>query len=429
MNSRRIIIAAAATLAALAGTASAQTAATHSLTYQGRLENNGVVVDGLVEIDIAAFNAEVNGAQVGNRVTGTTTAVNGLFTVEYDPGVTAFEPNSQLWLSVSVRPAGAQGWTTFPRQKLTASAFSASTRGLFVTGSAQTARVGIGNPAPNGIRFSVDERANASSLINIDSGDTQSQVSGLQLSDRGTAMWTFGKNAANSMFLHKGGNTHNQFIFGATAATDDTDWSTELFLKGKDAAEGAMGTTGIVFQNSDGSTTWEMGHTKDGTMRFSSTGSNKNWISVPAIEIRGGSDIAEPYRVAAAGDIAPVAGMVVSIDPTSVGSLRVSDKAYDRMVAGIVSGANGVNTGLTLTQEGSIADGDMPIAKVGRVWCLVDADAAGEITAGDLLTTSATPGHAQKVEDYGRSQGAIIGKAMSSLKSGRGYVLVLVGLQ
>ncbi len=34
-----------------------------------------------------------------------------------------------------------------------------------------------------------------------------------------------------------------------------------------------------------------------------------------------------------------------------------------------------------------------------------------------------------KVVDYGRSQGAILGKAMSSLEDGRGLVLVLVSLQ
>jgi hypothetical protein len=34
-----------------------------------------------------------------------------------------------------------------------------------------------------------------------------------------------------------------------------------------------------------------------------------------------------------------------------------------------------------------------------------------------------------KVMEPGRAQGAILGKAMSSLKSGRGHVLVLVTLQ
>ena len=51
------------------------------------------------------------------------------------------------------------------------------------------------------------------------------------------------------------------------------------------------------------------------------------------------------------------------------------------------------------------------------------------IDPGDLLTTSDTPGHAMKVTDYGKAQGAILGKAMTGLVSGKGLVLVLVSLQ
>ena len=48
------------------------------------------------------------------------------------------------------------------------------------------------------------------------------------------------------------------------------------------------------------------------------------------------------------------------------------------------------------------------------------------IKPGDLLTTSEVPGHAMKATDRERWDGAIIGKAMSSLESGEGLVLVLV---
>jgi hypothetical protein len=53
----------------------------------------------------------------------------------------------------------------------------------------------------------------------------------------------------------------------------------------------------------------------------------------------------------------------------------------------------------------------------------------GPIKPGDCLTSSSTPGHAMKVTDHVRAQGAIIGKAMTSLSSGAGMVLVLVTLQ
>ena len=154
---------------------------------------------------------------------------------------------------------------------------------------------------------------------------------------------------------------------------------------------------------------------------------------VQVLTITGGADVAEPFNIN--GDVSTTSapkiepGMVVTIDPDRVGELRVSSKAYDQAVAGVISGANGVNPGMVLTQTGSVADGKHPVALTGRVWCWCDADAAGPISAGDRLTTSDTPGHAMRVADPDRASGAVIGKAMSSLKSGQGLVLVLVNLQ
>jgi hypothetical protein len=142
--------------------------------------------------------------------------------------------------------------------------------------------------------------------------------------------------------------------------------------------------------------------------------------------ITGGSDIAEPFDIASADEIQP--GMVTCIDPANPGGLVLSNKAYDRTVAGVISGAGGVNVGLTLTQKDSIADGKHPVALTGRVYVWVDADTGGPVVPGDLLTTSNTPGHAMKVTDIDRAQGATIGKAMTELQSGKGLVLVLVNL-
>jgi hypothetical protein len=60
--------------------------------------------------------------------------------------------------------------------------------------------------------------------------------------------------------------------------------------------------------------------------------------------------------------------------------------------------------------------------------CKVDADIA-PIKVGDLLTTSSTKGHAQKVLDQSKALGSIIGKALGSLKKGKGKIPVLVMLQ
>ena len=143
-----------------------------------------------------------------------------------------------------------------------------------------------------------------------------------------------------------------------------------------------------------------------------------------SIIITGGSDLAEPFRM---GREEIPQGAVVVIDDANPGQLKMSRAAYDSHVAGIVSGANGVHPGIALQQEG-VLDGGQNVALSGRVY--VQADTSnGAIKPGDLLTTSTLPGHAMKVTDHLRAQGAILGKAMTGLDSGNGMILVLVTLQ
>jgi len=120
--------------------------------------------------------------------------------------------------------------------------------------------------------------------------------------------------------------------------------------------------------------------------------------------------------------------MVVSIDPEVPGRLKVCAEAYDKKVAGIISGAGGVNPGLMMGDDGTIASGDYPVALSGRVYVNA-SDINGEIEPGDFLTTASRSGYAMKVKDHKKAQGAIIGKAMTGLEEGEGLVLVLVTLQ
>jgi hypothetical protein len=144
------------------------------------------------------------------------------------------------------------------------------------------------------------------------------------------------------------------------------------------------------------------------------------------LTLTGGSDIAEPFDVRGPEGARP--GMVMAIDPDNPGMLKVADAPYDIRVAGVISGAGNIMPGMLMTQSGSAADGKYPVALTGRVYCMADAS-ENPISPGDLLTTSRVPGHAMKVTDYSRSQGAILGKAMSVLDRGQGLVLILVTLQ
>jgi hypothetical protein len=153
-------------------------------------------------------------------------------------------------------------------------------------------------------------------------------------------------------------------------------------------------------------------------------GSGKSRIVTDELEIKGGSDFAEYFDVLKAEVIQP--GMVLSALPDGSGKLAVSTDSYDKKVVGIVSGANGVSTGLMLRQKGNEAvDGSHPIAISGRVYVYADA-AYGDIKVGDLLTTSATAGHVMKCKSSRKGRGATVGKALSNLEKGCGFVLVLL---
>jgi hypothetical protein len=135
------------------------------------------------------------------------------------------------------------------------------------------------------------------------------------------------------------------------------------------------------------------------------------------------ADCAEDFDVAIDGTAEP--GTVVVFD--AHGALRPSISPYDKKVVGIVSGAGQYKPAIVLDRQESLQH-RAPVALMGKVFCNVNADEHA-IEVGDLLTTSSCPGHAMKATDPSRAFGAVIGKALRPLASGRGKIPVLVALQ
>lgn len=119
-------------------------------------------------------------------------------------------------------------------------------------------------------------------------------------------------------------------------------------------------------------------------------------------------------------------GTVVVLNPSKINEVMSSTFAYDTAVAGVVSEHPGIILGEAATHKAAIAS-------VGRVRVLVDARKQA-IRVGDLLVTSDTPGRAMKSEPLeigGRKlhqPGTIIGKALESIETGQGEILVLLSL-
>jgi hypothetical protein len=137
-------------------------------------------------------------------------------------------------------------------------------------------------------------------------------------------------------------------------------------------------------------------------------------------------------------------------DAIPIPEADIASEAYDRRVCGIVSEVHGevIETKRARAKNPSIEArsftpdelDDLSTEQVqqGQIGtmvtlgayatCKVDAS-YGAIKPGDLLTTSPTKGHAQKVLDPAQAVGAILGKALGSRTRGQGKIPVLVLLQ
>ena len=173
-----------------------------------------------------------------------------------------------------------------------------------------------------------------------------------------------------------------------------------------------------ILCNSSGDTTMVL-HTD-----YDNTGDSR--IITDDLAINGGSDLAELFDITD-NDSEVIPGAIVCIDPISPGKLMLSQQAYDQKVAGVISGANAIKPGILMAQKESIASGSNHVTLSGRTYVRVNTT-NGKIKVGDFITSSDRPGEGMRATNYRKSEGAIIGKAMTTLDEGSGYVLVLITL-
>jgi hypothetical protein len=199
---------------------------------------------------------------------------------------------------------------------------------------------------------------------------------------------------------------------------------------GKEAIRAGGSEHNIVINNAEGKTSVELGrkglHINDsGHIRVRDHG-GKELIHIDGISgdiILANADCAEDFDFICADAVQP--GTVVAMGED--GRLRPCTHAYDKKVAGVVSGASACKPGLVLDRKEDRPD-RLPVALMGKVYCKVDARYA-PIEVGDMLTTSPTPGHAMKANDSAWAFGAVIGKALRPQGDGLGLVPILVSLQ
>lgn len=385
-----------------------------AFTYQGRVELNGTPVNGPVNLGFVMTSDAAGSAILGAQGLPNVAVRDGLFTVTLNDAA-QFGPNAftggDRWLQVAVNSV-----PLLPRQKITSAPYAAYARDA---GEAATAATAVHATSAD----FADQATVAQSVPGVDgnslNGPGGTPVDALTVNGVGTV--TVG---ATRLFPtgRVGINVSSPIYPLEIASTGNC----EMVLRSTDGGGNGWNIVAAGVQGAAEDFAFQIVDRSINRSRLTIL-KNSGMTVVDTLQIRGGADIAEPFAVSAAETPAP--GSVMCIDPANPGKLRAARKAYDRTVAGVVSGAGGVNAGVTLRQEDTLADGNHPVALAGRVYVLVDADANGSIEPGDLLTTSDTPAHAMKADDPERSGGAVIGKAMTGCKQGKGLVLVLVSLQ
>jgi hypothetical protein len=492
-----------------------------AFTYQGRLEDADVPVEGTCDFSFSLYGSAKGTDQIGTTLTILDWPVAaGYFTVPLDFGSGAFRGDAR-YLAIAVRcPAGEGSYTTLaPRQALTPSPHALALPGFWTqqnttspnligghSGNSVTTGVVGATIGGGGYRMLTTSYANvvtdsygtvgggADNMAGDNSGTTDdaayATVSGgygnMALGSHATIAggrnnaasgyaaavpggWS---NAAQGQYSLAAGrrakaNHDGAFVWADATNADFASTGANQFLV---RASGGMGvgttspgshtlsvyssrsgvagsTAHVVNDNASGIAMTLESHSSDLTLLLSQHGEgdilradswvggwhpvfkvqNNGNVECATLTITGGSDLSEQFDITDQdGNVQP--GLVVCIDPDRPGDLVVCQQAYDRTVAGVVSGAGDIEPGMLMGQASSPADGVYPVAMTGRVYVWADAS-AGPIQPGDLLTTSRAPGHAMPVTDFDRANGAILGKAMSALEEGTGLVLVLVALQ
>lgn len=311
-----------------------------------------------------------------------------------------------------IRVGGGGRLSLFPSSRSASSSIEEAT--VNISAESGSLRVGGGIGSTNSAGELINGTVTVRSQFNFDT---------ISLAGENAALRAGGNNSSGQISLHPAASTdmtqNDQASIRLNAATGGIRVGGGTHGIGGDVAvRNSSNQTTIALDGQESRIT--LSNNDQETIRFDGEGGN---ITLRGDIVLEGGDCAEDFEIAIDTEATP--GSVMVTDHS--GKLRLSDRAYDRRVVGIIAGAGSLRPGIVLGRNAASRN-CVPIALTGKVYCKVDASVA-PIEVGDLLTTSDRPGFAMKAANAAQAFGATIGKAMGSLDRGTGMIPVLVALQ
>ncbi len=350
-----------------------------AFTYQGRLMDNDTPAEGIYEMEFKLFDSIADPNQLGFTISFRSLEVtDGYFTAALDFGSSVFNGDAR-WLEIGVRPTGTADpfETLSPRQEITAgpyALYSLQTHGIFVD---DLSNVGVGTQSPAG-KLHVDGGKATSGNWGAD------LVFKAQDGGDGWAMQNNGAPGGDIILLPgEGGEeigagspgpdgnvgigttipTTKLDVLGTVTATAfvgdgsnlsgiviDSGWTisgndiysslsgnvgigttspgTKLHIEG--GSDASLGGGGFLVAGSVSSTNMVLDNNEiiarnNGAAAKLYLNNGSGNVVVSVLEITGGSDLAEPFKVAGAESVEP--GMVVAIDPENPGTTADSKQS------------------------------------------------------------------------------------------------------
>ncbi len=445
--------------------------ATASFTYQGRLLENGQPVNGTYDFEWTIWDASVAGNAVASSCAGCYAGIavqDGVFTLYIMLNSGSLHDvfnGGHRWIEVSAAPSGTGNWQVFPRQPIAPAPYAwglypgtvisgvpsdwegwlvkADMTGAYplasaMWGSAATGHAVRGDSAGGeGVYGYTDD---GYAIRGVDQGSTQARgYGGYFYSENGVGVYGY----SNGTRVHP--NIYSPGVYGRSAngvgVYGRSDIATNSWTSA--AVMGwARGSVGGKFLSYNGNLIEGVedvsgdGYTLETRFKVEydgdvyadrayhcgvNDGGNATTIdeNTGCMYDNSPADFAEVLP--AADDPEPGDVLIVGRD----GQLTASTAAYQSSVVGVYSTRPSyVGNSRYLGQDGYV-----PLAVVGLVPVKASAE-NGAILPGDLLVSSATPGHAMKA-GADSPQGTVIGKALEGLDATQetGVIQMLVTLQ